>query len=67
MMIANLSFIAYALGISLINDTTTIFWNSTPTWVGNIVPFILNLIMLIGKIKTNHKTKSKKINKSSKK
>jgi uncharacterized protein with PQ loop repeat len=25
MMIANLSFIAYALGISLINDTTTIF------------------------------------------
>jgi uncharacterized protein with PQ loop repeat len=57
MMVANLCFIIYALGISLVNDSSTIFWNSTPTWAGNLVPFILNLIMVIGKMKANRKHK----------
>jgi uncharacterized protein with PQ loop repeat len=55
LMVANILFFIYALGISLYNRDSHIFWNSVPTWVGSLTPFILNLIMIIGKCKTKHK------------
>lgn len=52
---ANFMFLIYALGISLLNHNSIIFWNSVPTWVGSLIPLVLNLIMVIGKIKSDKK------------
>lgn len=60
--IANITFVIYALGISIENETSLTFWNSTPTWMGNIIPFILNLVLVIGKvIEDKHVRNRKKI------
>jgi uncharacterized protein with PQ loop repeat len=52
-MIANLTFVVYALGISIENHASVTFWNSAPTWIGNLIPFILNVGLVFGKIVSN--------------
>lgn len=59
-MIANVTFVIYALGISIENDASVTFWNSAPTWMGNIIPFILNAILVVGKIVEDKRLHSRK-------
>ncbi|MDR3257622.1 MAG: hypothetical protein LBT17_02385 [Mycoplasmataceae bacterium] len=56
-VIANLLFLMYALGISILSYNDGRFWNSAPTWIGNFIPLILNIALIIGKIKTNNTKK----------
>jgi uncharacterized protein with PQ loop repeat len=62
-LLANITFFIYALGISLCNLDSHIFLNSMPTRIGNSIPLILNLIMVIGKIVYNHKNIRSKVKK----
>ncbi|MDR2822921.1 MAG: hypothetical protein LBV37_00015 [Mycoplasmataceae bacterium] len=55
MMISNITLIIYALGISIVHSHDMAFWNGVPTWAGNILPFILNLIMIVGKVRSERK------------
>jgi uncharacterized protein with PQ loop repeat len=54
------AFVVYALGISIENEASLTFWNSAPTWMGNIIPFVLNTILTVGKIVENKRTHSRK-------
>ncbi|MDR2823395.1 MAG: hypothetical protein LBV37_02575 [Mycoplasmataceae bacterium] len=55
MMFSNIALIIYALGISIVHSGDLTFWNSVPTWAGNLLPLALNLFMVIGKIRSNRK------------
>jgi uncharacterized protein with PQ loop repeat len=54
-VIANFLFLIYALGISIVCNQEGRFWNSAPTWIGNFIPLVLNIALIIGKLKTKHR------------
>ncbi|MDR1991740.1 MAG: hypothetical protein LBP70_03370 [Mycoplasmataceae bacterium] len=59
-MIGNATFFIYALGISIENYNTGLFWNSAPTWIGNFIPLVINAVLVIGKILSNKLKKASK-------
>jgi hypothetical protein len=63
---ANLMFFTYSLGISLINVNTIHFWNSAPTWIGNLIPLFINGFMVAGKIVENKRIRNNQTKISSK-